>query len=241
MGDFNAKIGNDNIGVERTIGTHGIGQLNQNGERLLELCQVSDLCISNTTFQHKDIHKVTWNSPDDRTKNQIDHICINNKYRSFIQDVRAYRGADIGSDHNLCIAKLKAKLKCRKTNKIAQKINSQRLRNVDMRQKFGIALQNRFQPLENLPGDNEETFLNTENKWLRLKTCIKEAAIETVGYLTKQSKKWLTEETWKSIDRRKELKVKLLSATSEEVYKNIKTEYQNADKNRKKVSKTRQT
>ena len=24
MGDFNAKIGNDNIGVERTIGTHGI-------------------------------------------------------------------------------------------------------------------------------------------------------------------------------------------------------------------------
>ena len=117
-GDFNTKIGNDNIGVERTIGTHGIGQLNQNGERLLELCQVSDLCISNITFQHKDIHKVTWNSPDYRTKNQIDHICINNKYRSFIQDVRAYRGADIGSDHNLCIAKLKAKLKCKKTNKL---------------------------------------------------------------------------------------------------------------------------
>ena len=98
---------------------------------------------------------MAWNCPDDRTKNEIDHICINNKYRSFIQDVRAYRGADIGSDHNLCIAKLKAKLKCRKTNKIAQKINSQRLRNVDMRQKFGIALQNRFQPLENLPGDDE--------------------------------------------------------------------------------------
>ena len=50
MGYFSAKIGNDNIGVERTIGTHGIGQLNQNGERLLKLCQVSDLCISNTTF-----------------------------------------------------------------------------------------------------------------------------------------------------------------------------------------------
>ena len=72
---------------------------------------------------------------------------------------------------------------------------------------------------------------------VKLKTCTKEAAIETVGYLTKQSKKWLTEETWKSIDRRKELKVKLLSATSEEVYQNIKTEYQNADKIIKKSSK----
>ena len=60
-----------------------------------------------------------------------------------------------------------------------------------------------------------------------LKSCIKETAIEKVGYLAKQSKKWLTEETWKSIDRRK---VKLLSAASEEVYKNIKTEYQNANK-----------
>ena len=80
MGDFNAKIGNDNTSVERTIGTHGIGQLNQNGKRLLELCEVSDICISNTTFQNKDIHKVTWNSPDDRTKNQIDHISINKKY-----------------------------------------------------------------------------------------------------------------------------------------------------------------
>ena len=55
--------------------------------------------------------------------------------------------------------------------------------------------------------------------------------------MTKQSKKWLTEETWKSIDRRKELKVKLLSATSEEVYKNIKTEYQNADKIVKRSAK----
>ena len=65
-----------------------------------------------------------------------------------------------------------------------------------MRQTFGIALQNRFQPLVNLPGDNEKTFLNTENNSLRLKTCSKEAAIETVGYLTKQPMKWLTEETY---------------------------------------------
>ena len=33
-------------------------------------------------------------------------ICINNRWRSSLQDVRAYRGADVGSDHNLVIGKI---------------------------------------------------------------------------------------------------------------------------------------
>ena len=45
-----------------------------NGERLIELCEVLNMCIANTFFPHREIHKVTWNSPDDRTKNQIDHF-----------------------------------------------------------------------------------------------------------------------------------------------------------------------
>ena len=33
MGDFNAKIGMDNTGYEDIMGTHGLGQMNENGER----------------------------------------------------------------------------------------------------------------------------------------------------------------------------------------------------------------
>ena len=44
------------------------------------------------------------------TSNEIDDICINNRWHSSLQDVRAYRGADVGSDHNLVIGKIYLKL-----------------------------------------------------------------------------------------------------------------------------------
>ena len=36
MGDFNAKIGSDNIGYEEVMGQHGLGTMNDNGERLAD-------------------------------------------------------------------------------------------------------------------------------------------------------------------------------------------------------------
>jgi len=38
---------------------------------------------------------------DGRTANQVDHVLISNGFRSAITDIRALRGQDIGSDHNL--------------------------------------------------------------------------------------------------------------------------------------------
>ena len=57
------------------------------------------------------LHKGTWVSPDHVTVNQIDHICINKKFRRSMLDLKARRGADIASDHHLVVAKVKLKLK----------------------------------------------------------------------------------------------------------------------------------
>ena len=57
-----------------------------------------------------DIHKFTWESPNHRDRNQIDHMAINGRYRGSLLDTRAMRGADVGSDHHLVIAKLRLKL-----------------------------------------------------------------------------------------------------------------------------------
>ena len=55
--DLNAKIGSCNKNIERTIGVHGIGELNNSRERLANLCYESDLVIGESICQHKTIHK----------------------------------------------------------------------------------------------------------------------------------------------------------------------------------------
>lgn len=64
MGDFNAKVGTDNIDLEHIMGREGVGEKNENGELLIELCGNHNLRIGGTMFPHHDCHKVTWNSPD---------------------------------------------------------------------------------------------------------------------------------------------------------------------------------
>ena len=106
MGDCNVQIDKSRQGMESTIGPHGSANINDNGERFTLFCSLNDISIGNTFFKQKDIHKTTWLSPDDHTKNEIDYISISSRWRSSLQDVRVYRGADCGSDHFLLIAKM---------------------------------------------------------------------------------------------------------------------------------------
>lgn len=109
--DLNAKTGNDNTGYDEVMGQHRLGQMNENGERLANVCAFNKLVIGGTLFQHKRIHKATWVSPDQTTENQIDPICINKKFRRSLLDTRVKRAADVASDHHLLTGNLKLKLK----------------------------------------------------------------------------------------------------------------------------------
>ncbi|XP_054289682.1 uncharacterized protein LOC129004977 [Macrosteles quadrilineatus] len=94
LGDANAKVGKEELwgdyaGMESL---HNVS--NDNGIRLLSLACATNLYISSTSFQHKNIHKETWISPDGRTKNQIDHVLIDKRHKTHITDVRSLRGAE---------------------------------------------------------------------------------------------------------------------------------------------------
>ena len=110
-GDFNAKIGKDNSGRERIMGREGSGTMNENGEMFVDFCVFNDLVIGGSVFQHKDVNKGTWVSPDHRTVNQIDHITIDKMFRRSLQDTRVRRGADAASDHHLLVGRVRLKQK----------------------------------------------------------------------------------------------------------------------------------
>ena len=53
---------------------------------------------------------------DHKTENQIDHICISQKFRRSWRDVRVMRGTDVSSDHHLVTTTMRLRLKKRYTN-----------------------------------------------------------------------------------------------------------------------------
>ena len=63
MGDMSAKIGNDNMGMESIMGIHAMGNINNNGERLVEFCLMNSMVVGGSLLQQKDIHKQVWISP----------------------------------------------------------------------------------------------------------------------------------------------------------------------------------
>ena len=106
-GEMNTKVGEENWDYDEVMGKHGLGQRNENGERLSEFCDMNELVITGTLFPPKNIHKATWVSPNRITRNQIDHVLINERLRDSVKDTRVYSSANIRSDHYLLCTTVK--------------------------------------------------------------------------------------------------------------------------------------
>ena len=228
LGDLNAKVGSDNTGREHVMGKHGIGTINDNGERLADFCEENNLLIGGTLFQHKHIHKTTWTSPDGTTKNQIDHVIINRRWRSSLLDVRACRGADVASDHTLVLAVVSLKLRRSKGRQARQqRLDSGRLNESLTKQAFAVEVKNRFQVL----GEQQEMTIDGFNQALR------EAGEKVLGFRRKKKEEWIKEETWKKIDERKQTKEKINNTRSERLKEKHRSFYSELNKQVKRMTR----
>ena len=109
-GDFNAKV-RKQIRNSECNGKFGLGEDNERGTDLLEFCRSNNLVIANTLFEHHPRHLYTWISPDRNTRNQIDYIIINQKWKASLKNAKTRPGADCNSDHQLPIVDMQFRLK----------------------------------------------------------------------------------------------------------------------------------
>ena len=204
LGDFNARVGQDNSAWSGVIGKQSLHSTsNDNGLRLLDFCAMYQLTIGGTLFQHKDIHKGSWRSPDGRTVTQIDHICISTKWSHSLLDVRTYRGADIGSDHYLVRSPVRIKLRgVKKIHTSSKRLPAiENLRDQSKIEEYCIALQNRFSclPVEE----------NLDEEWGSIRDTIKEVSMEVLGQRPRRRRQQhLSQETKDLIDERSKIKQK---------------------------------
>ena len=207
MGDMNAKVGNDNRNREHIMGKHGLAaEVSENGELFLEFCSINDLVIGGSMFPHKRVHKVTWISNDGVTENQIDHITINRRFRKSLQDTRVMRSADVGSDHQLILAKVKIKLaRVVKPKSPRTKYCVGKLKDLKIKEEFQLKLANRFDVLYN--GSDQEDEDDLDKEWDNIKDMYTSTCEEVLIKPKRERKKWMSEATWKLVEERRKLKM----------------------------------
>ena len=105
--DLNARVRSNYETWFDIIGQHGLGQENDQGIILLELCARFGLTIANTIFSHPDIHKGTWMHPKSKRWHMIDYVIVRQNYKSDLTDARVRRSADCWTDHRLVCTRLK--------------------------------------------------------------------------------------------------------------------------------------
>ncbi|XP_078581995.1 uncharacterized protein LOC144865280 [Branchiostoma floridae x Branchiostoma japonicum] len=189
------------------MGKEGVGERNDNDQRLVDVCMENGLVIGGTIFKHKNIHKLSWVSPDGRTSNQIDHICINRKWRKSLRDVKAIRGADASSDHHLMLCKLQLKLRKASKGKNDPLFDSGKLKDLAVKEQFTVELKNRFQVLEDIPVDDINARCEGIHK------VFTDTSKAVLGYRKRERKEWLSDTTWNLVQERKAAKQHMLNGS----------------------------
>jgi hypothetical protein len=91
---------------DTVVGNFGEGMVKDNGEILIELCTQTSPKIWNGYFNHKNIHKYTWEQYTKNLKTIMYYIITKQDLKLKIQDIRAYRGPNCEIDRKLLVAKI---------------------------------------------------------------------------------------------------------------------------------------
>ena len=135
IGDFNGHVGKERADLERWLGGHSYGILNDEGTAVLHCAQMYDLAICNTFFQTKDEHMITCRSGT--RQSTIDYIMVRRQSLRFVKFCKVIPGETVATQHRLLILEMWLE-KPKKTKKRSRekKIKWWNLKNEEFELKF---------------------------------------------------------------------------------------------------------
>lgn len=113
MGDWNSKIGKGEK-IQGILGPYGIGERNERGETLLDFAKGNNMKMAASFYKKREERKWTWESPDGKTKNEIDHALVNDM--RIIKDVSTLEKFNFASDHRITRIKVQIPRRSRINN-----------------------------------------------------------------------------------------------------------------------------
>ncbi|XP_047476471.1 craniofacial development protein 2-like [Penaeus chinensis] len=185
LGDFNARVGAD---YESCFGHFGIGKMNDNGQRLLELCTCHNLCVTNSFFRTKSQHKVSWRHPSSKHWHQLDHILVRRAALENVLHTRSNHSTDYDTDHSLvcCKIRLTPKRFHRSKQERNPRIDVNKMSQPDLVQQFAETFESKYDTHHQ---DTAPPASATE-KWKVLRNTIHRTALATFGKKTSKSHDW---------------------------------------------------
>ena len=98
LGDFNPRVGADHESWTTCLGHHGMEKMNENGQRLIELWCHHGLSITNTFFENKPCHKVSWRHRRSGHWHQLDIVITIRDALNNVLNTSSYHSADCDTD-----------------------------------------------------------------------------------------------------------------------------------------------
>ena len=197
IGDLNAEPGHQLNDTMSCRGPFGMGEENENSEKLLSFCTSHKLLVGGTWFQHRQVHRYTYNPPDPSCrKKMLDHILFAERYRGCLTNVRTRRGKTTITDHELVIAEVSMKLLSKKPC-FTPRISSAKLQDETTRDLFTQEVK--------LHVDKSGDFENTDQSWDNFRKALNQAAVKCLLPDKRVNKPWISPDSLELIRKRADL------------------------------------
>ena len=235
LGDFNAKIAPKQGSMVGSYAKHRY--TSANGEYLVNLLSNTGLTAANTLFPHRMAHRSTWTSRGQPhrdgkpVRNQIDYICVRQRYATSVMTCRSWEGFETESDHRPVIMEIRWRIRALRPELTTEHPCFRKYHQFSSAQaaQFAATVRDALPPLprqaEGSPADPTQ-MLETLTKTLH------DIAEDTVGIAEKkaQQHRSTSQEVAQLSERQKKLRIQIDSCTEPNRRKHLVSQRKKAKK-----------